>query len=81
MPASIKQRAGPRRATANTSKAASRDQHHHAGLEHLPPEIDQRVAHLVGIAGHARDHLADAVAPVIGEIEPLDLDEDALAQG
>lgn len=58
-----------------------RDEHDHAGLEDLTPEIDQRVARLVGIARHPRHHSADTVPPVISEIEPLDLDQDAFAQG
>ncbi|MCY1446753.1 hypothetical protein D9M71_633400 [compost metagenome] len=54
--------------------------HHQGRLHHLPPEADQRIAQLVGVAGGAGDHLAHAVLPVIAQVQSLDLLEDAFAQ-
>ncbi|MNN01257.1 hypothetical protein D3C81_1138680 [compost metagenome] len=55
--------------------------HHHQGrFDDLPPEGDQRIAHLVGIAGGAGDQFTHAMAPVVAQVQALDLDEDAFAQ-
>ena len=63
-----------------TAQQADRQRDNQTRLEHLTPEIDQRIAQLVGVAGHPRHHFTHAVAPVIGKIQPLDLRHDPLAQ-
>ena len=55
------------------------DQHQRC-FEHLAPEIDQRIAHLVGVSRGAGDQFAHAVLPVVGQIQPLNLGQDAFAQ-
>ncbi|MNF75887.1 hypothetical protein D3C84_579790 [compost metagenome] len=62
------------------AQQADGGQHHQRGFHHLAPETDQRIAHLVGIAGGAGDHFAHAVLPVITQVQGLHLLQDALAQ-
>jgi hypothetical protein len=47
-------------------------------FEHLAPEVDQRIAHLVGVPGGSGHELTDAVASMVSEVESLNLSEDAL---
>ena len=54
-------------------------QRHQRGFEYLPPKVDECVANLVGVAGGPSDEF-DAVPPMVGQVEPLHLDQDALAQ-
>ncbi|MNE24898.1 hypothetical protein D3C80_1182070 [compost metagenome] len=55
--------------------------HHHQGcFDDLPPEGDQRITHLVGVAGGAGYQLTHAVAPVVAQVQALHLGQDTFTQ-